>query len=315
MIARNILARDGPSQSNLSTALLYTNKVNRHEQKRLLIIVTLLFLSVASWLPEISFGSWFEADCNCLSVSFLDVGQGDAILIETPDGKQTLVDGGPDTAVLRQLGKELGFFDRTLDLVVATHPDADHVGGLVSVFKRYQVAAILETSNGKETPAAAAYAAATKAEGAPITDADAGQIISLAEGVNLRILSPTGDESNWESNTASIVMHLEYGSTSVMLTGDAPAEIEQYLVETYLEYLQSDILKLGHHGSKTSTSQAFLDAVSPQYAIVSADVGNRYGHPHQEVMQRVFGRKTQAFHTGTDGTVTFYSDGKTVWRK
>ena len=243
------------------------------------------------------------------------MGQGDAILIETPGGKQALVDGGLDTAVLRQLGKELGFFDRTLDLVVATHPDADHVGGLVSVFKRYQVASILETNNGKESPAAAAYTAAAKGEGASITDANGGQLIELGEGVSLRILSPNGDESNWESNTASIVMRLEYGSTSVMLTGDAPAEIEAYLVETYPQYLKSDILKLGHHGSKTSTSQAFLDAVAPQYAIVSAAVGNRYGHPHQEVMQRVFGRKVQSLHTGTDGTVTFYSDGKTIWRK
>ena len=285
------------------------------EKLRLVSLLFSLLIAVGVWFPEGIQGSFGTPACECLKVSFLDVGQGDAILIETPDGKQMLVDGGADTAVLRQLGKELGFFDRTLDLVVATHPDADHIGGLVSVLKRYKVASILETSNGKESPVATAYAAATAAEGATITDADAGQIINLSEGVTVRILSPHGDESNWESNTASIVMRLEYGSTSVMLTGDAPAEIEQYLVETYPQYLASDILKLGHHGSKTSTSQAFLDAVSPQYAIVSAAVGNRYGHPHQEVMQRVFGRKIQLFHTGTDSTVTFYSDGKTVWRK
>lgn len=226
-----------------------------------------------------------------------------------------LVDGGADTAVLRQLGKELGFFDRTLDLVVTTHPDADHIGGLVSVLERYKVSAILETSNSKKTPVTEAFTAATAAEGATITDADAGQEIALGEGVVLRVLSPAGDESNWESNTASIVIRVEYGSTSVMLTGDAPLEIENYLVDTYPQFLKSNILKLGHHGSKTSSSEEFITAVAPTYAVVSAAVENRYGHPHQEVMQRVFAHNIQASHTGTDGTVTFYSDGKTIWRK
>lgn len=281
-------------------------------------MVSLLFsllIAVVVWFPEGIQGSFGTSACECLKVSFLDVGQGDAILIETPDGKQMLVDGGADTAVLRQLGKELGFFDRTLDLVVTTHPDADHIGGLVSVLERYKVSAILETSNSKKTPVTEAFTAATAAEGATITDADAGQEIALGEGVVLRVLSPAGDESNWESNTASIVIRVEYGSTSVMLTGDAPLEIENYLVDTYPQFLKSNILKLGHHGSKTSSSDAWLDAVDPDYAVVSAGIGNRYGHPHQEVMQKVFARNIQSSHTGTDGTVTFYSDGKTVWRQ
>jgi competence protein ComEC len=100
-----------------------------------------------------------------------------------------------------------------------------------------------------------------------------------------------------------------------MLTGDAPQEIENYLVETYGSQLDSDVLKLGHHGSKTSTSDAWLDTVSPRFAVVSAGIDNRYGHPHQDVMQRVFARNIQTSHTGTDGTVIFQSDGETIWRK
>ena len=100
-----------------------------------------------------------------------------------------------------------------------------------------------------------------------------------------------------------------------MLTGDAPSNIEDYLVGIYGDELQSDILKLGHHGSKTSTSELFLGTVNPQYAVVSAAVGNRYGHPHQEVMQRVFSRDIVTLHTGIDGTITFYSDGVNVWRE
>jgi competence protein ComEC len=100
-----------------------------------------------------------------------------------------------------------------------------------------------------------------------------------------------------------------------MLSGDAPQEIEDYLVKTYGTQLDSDLLKLGHHGSKTSTSDAWLDTITPQYAVVSAGIDNRYGHPHQDVMQRVFKRNIQTSHTGTDGIITFQSNGVTVWRK
>lgn len=250
--------------------------------------------------------------CECLRVYFLNVGQGDAILIETPDGVQMLIDGGPDTTVLQELSRVMGPFDRTLDVVVATHPDLDHIGGLVDVLERYEVDNILMTENEHDTPAAAAFKKAVVAENAIVTYADAGQQFLLGNSVEVMIFSPYGDERLWESNNASIVMQVRYGDTSFMLTGDASAQIEDYLVEVYGTVLQSDVLKLGHHGSKTSTSQLFLDTVSPQYAVVSAGVGNRYGHPHQDVMARVFGRKIQSFHTGTDDTVTFESDGQSI---
>jgi beta-lactamase superfamily II metal-dependent hydrolase len=177
------------------------------------------------------------------------------------------------------------------------------------------VASVLETTNGKDTPVVEALQRAITDTGVPVEYAEAGRVIDMGDGVTFAILSPQGDETNWESNMASIVMKVQYGSTSVMLTGDAPMEIEKYLVETYGSGLRSDVLKLGHHGSKTSSSDEWLDAVAPMYAVVSAGVGNKYGHPHQEVMQRVFKRNIQSSHTGTDGTVTFQSDGKTIWRK
>ncbi|HEY0964695.1 MAG TPA: ComEC/Rec2 family competence protein [Candidatus Paceibacterota bacterium] len=280
------------------------------ERMKLLVLVCLAAVALIVWLIPKQ-----KPDCGCLSVTFLNVGQGDSILVETPDGFEMLVDGGPDAAVLRELGRERSFFDRRIDLMVATHPDADHIGGLIDVLKRYDVQTILQTENKNDTPVAAAYAAATSREQAELITADAGQMIQLGASTTLQVFSPAGDETNWESNTSSIVMRVVYGSTSFMLTGDAPSEIEDYLVDSYGSQLDSTVLKLGHHGSKTSTSQKFLDTVTPQYAVVSAAVDNRYGHPHQEVMQRVFGRKVQTVHTGTDGTVTFYSDGAVVWRK
>ena len=292
------------------------NKFSRTELKRLAPLLGALLVVFVVWLPQILVGKIFEPDCICLKVSFIDVGQGDSILIQSPDGHKALVDGGPNaTAVLRGLGQELSFFDRTIDLVVSTHPDADHIGGLSSVLKRYKVLSVLETTNGKDTPATEAFATAIKDSNVPVSYADVGQVIKLGDEVTLRVLSPAGDETNWESNMASIVIRVEYGSTSVMLTGDAPIEIEDYLVDTYPQYLKSNILKLGHHGSKTSSSEKWLDAVHPEYAVVSAGIGNKYGHPHQSVMQAVFARNIQSSHTGTDGTVIFYSDGHTVWRK
>jgi competence protein ComEC len=243
------------------------------------------------------------------------VGQGDAILIETPDGFEALVDGGRDSSVLRELGKERGFFDKEIDLVVATHPDLDHIAGLVDVLKRYKVKTILLTENEGDSGAATAFASAVPKEGAEIILADAGQVFQLGASTSIQVFAPTGDESKLESNTASIVIRVVYGNTSFMLTGDAPMEIENYLVETYGAQLDSDVLKLGHHGSKTSTSDTWLDTVTPQYGVVSAGLDNRYGHPHQDVMQRVFKRNIATSHTGTDGTVTFQSDGQTVWRK
>lgn len=282
------------------------------EQTRLIVLGFLFLSSLLVWFP---FESTSNSSCECLVVSFLDVGQGDAILIQTPDGFEMLIDGGRDASVLRQLSARRSFFDREIDVMVSTHPDLDHIAGLVDVLKRYKVSTILMIDNKGESGAAAAFALAAPKEGAEIILADAGQIMQLGASTTVQIFSPTGDESKLESNTASIVLRVVHGNTSFMLTGDAPQGIEDYLAKTYGAQLDSDVLKLGHHGSKTSTSDLWLDTVTPQYAVVSAGIDNRYGHPHQDVMQRVFARNIQTSHTGTDGTITFYSDGVKVWRE
>jgi beta-lactamase superfamily II metal-dependent hydrolase len=248
-------------------------------------------------------------------VSFLDVGQGDAIYIRTPDNKEVLVDGGRDATVLRVLAEQRSFFDRTIDVVVATHPDVDHVGGLIDVLQRYQVEALFLTEKEHDTLAAKAFAEAVASEGATIIYPDANQQFQLGASTTLTVFSPRGDERNWESNNASIVMKISYGDTDILLTGDASTGVEDFLVGVYGQLLESEILKLGHHGSRTSTSELFLDTVKPDIAIVSAGVGNRYNHPHQEVMNQVFSRNITTFHTGIDGTVTFQSDGKNIVKK
>ncbi len=276
---------------------------------RLLVLVALAGTSLfALVLPSMS----GTIDDSLLRVTFLDVGQGDAILIQTPDGVDVLIDGGPDADVLHELRAVLGVFDSTIDMVVGTHPDKDHIGGLVSVLEAYTVGHILTTENRGETMIAAEYHDALTNEGAIVTNARAGQTYALGASTTMTVYAPARDPSMLESNTASIVVKITYGDVSFMLTGDAPQSIEDNLVVTYGTALQSDVLKLGHHGSKTSSSELFLRTVEPIYAVVSAGVDNTYGHPYPEVIERVTASGALIKSTATGGRLTFTSDGQTV---
>lgn len=247
-----------------------------------------------------------------LAVAFLDVGQGDAIFIQSPSGAQVLIDGGPDRSVLRELGGVMPWWDRTLDVVIATHPDADHVTGLVDVLERYRVSYILEPGVRADTPQAESMLKAVANEDAIYMHARRGQVIDVGGGVRIEILFPDRDVSGLETNTASVVARLVYGDTSFMLTGDSPESIEKYLVQLDGEELKSNVLKAGHHGSKTSSSLLFVGFVSPEYAVFSRGCENTYGHPHEEV-RAIFERlKTKTLDTCTDGRVTFISDGQSV---
>jgi competence protein ComEC len=284
---------------------------------RLLLITFFLTLAVLIYvLPpstlEISALSTNAATQKELTVAFLDVGQGDAIYIETPDGVQLLIDGGPDSAILRALPEVMPLFDRSIDVVLATHSDKDHIGGLVDVLARYTVETIVQTENTNDTSTAAAFTKAVENEGADLRLARAGQVYELGASTTLMILSPAYDPTDWESNAASIVAILEYGETSFLLTGDAGVNTEEYLIETYGPLLASDVLKLGHHGSDTSSSEPFLDMVRPTVAVVSAGRDNSYGHPHSSVVQSVEERGIGLFTTASHGTIIFKSDGRHI---
>lgn len=247
-----------------------------------------------------------------LTVAFFDVGQGDATFIESPTGVQVLIDGGPDASVLRALSTEMGFFDRTIDVVIATHADSDHVGGLPDVFERYAVATVVLTENTGESTTADEFRTRAHEEGAALHLARSGTVYDLGGGALLTILFPDRDVALLESNASSIIARLEYGETEFLFTGDAPAAVEEYLVSVHGSALQSDVLKVGHHGSKTSTSELFLEAVAPTYAVISAGKDNRYGHPHADVLKTIADAGAQSLGTYEEGTLTFKSDGKNI---
>ncbi len=247
-----------------------------------------------------------------LVVAFLDVGQGDAIFIQAPNGRQLLIDGGPNGQVLRELGKVLPFYDRSLDVVLLTHPDQDHIGGLVEVLKRFQIDLLIRSNT---TSTAAVYQELeqlVREKGIKEEIIITPERLTLGAGVELDILFPDQDTAGWETNDSSIVGKIRYGENSFLLTGDTPQKIEKYLVGKYGVFLDSDVLKVGHHGSKNSSTEIFIGTVSPLYAVVSAGLNNRYGHPNQEVLDIFTQFKEQVLSTLGQGMIVFKTDGEKV---
>lgn len=281
---------------------------------RVTVLGFMLMAAAMVWLPELYRETAGQDICdpNILCVAFLNVGQGDAIFIQSPAGTQLLIDGGRGSDVLRELSEVLGFFDRDIDYVLATHPDADHIGGLMEVFTRYRVENFIRTANEADTEMWRAVENLSEAEGSAIYYARRGQEYNLGGGVVLEILFPDVDTVGMESNKASIVARLIYGETEFMLTGDSPKSIEEYLVLVEGEHLKSEVLKVGHHGSRTSTAELFLAEVSPDYAVISAGADNPYGHPHTEVTDMLFNYGMETFVTAEDGRIVFWSDGQSV---
>jgi len=254
-----------------------------------------------------------------LHVSFLDVGQGDSILIETPSGRQVLVDGGPDPRrAVQLLGRALPFWDRSLDLVVVSHPQDDHLAGLVEVVKRYDVGMVLEGPYGAETALYQEWMKVLDERGITTTRMHAGNLVLLEEGLTLEVLSPTSRPfgGNAPVNENSLVLRLAWGETSFLLTGDIEQRAEQRMLE--LDSVpESTVLKVGHHGSTTSSSPEFLAAVTPMVTVVSVGEDNEFGHPHPEVLSRLkaYAGDDRVYLTSEHGTVELTTDGKRLWVK
>ncbi|MGC8839638.1 MAG: ComEC/Rec2 family competence protein, partial [Anaerolineae bacterium] len=250
-----------------------------------------------------------------LHVWFLDVGQGDAILVQSPDGHQMLVDGGPDPQVLqRALGKVLPFWDRSLDLVALTHPDGDHAGGLVGLLERYRVGRALAAGLPADEPAARQWHVQVEEAGLPLVVAQRGMVLDLGGGALGEVLHPPGDTPAPlpGDNNGSLVLRVRFGGVALLLTGDLEQGGEEVLLRSG-QPLQSAVLKVAHHGSARGTTSAFLEAVGPDLAIVSVGTGNRFGHPAAAVLERLAERGIGVLRTDLRGTVEVLTDGQSLW--
>lgn len=255
------------------------------------VILGVLFLfNVLAWVGV------FQLNQPYLEVTFFDVGQGDAIFIETPEGHQILIDGGPSgERILEKLGDEMPFWDRIIDLIILTHPEHDHMAGLLEVLKRYEVENILWTGIVRDTAEYEEWVRLIGEEGANIYIAESGQRIVWDATPDIRgshprqlqVLHPFESlerQGFKDSNNTSIISRLVFGENSFLFTGDISKSIERQLLLLEKQQLDSDVLKVAHHGSKNSSAEEFIKAVSPEIAIISAGKDNSYGHPTQEVL-------------------------------
>jgi len=225
------------------------------------------------------------------------------------------VDGGPDPlGAVRFLGTRMGFADKSLGLVVLTHPHADHVTGLAEVVDRYRVGTVLEAGEAQEGPAYIAWRKSVEEEGADVTQAREGQTFAIGDGVTIEVLNPPARhlrDTASDVNNSSVVLRIVYGRVSFLLTGDVFEEAEGWLVRQGV-LLDSDVLKVAHHGSRTSSSEDCLDKVSPSIAVVSVGEGNRFGHPHPdtlEALHREVGAQA-VLMTAERGAIEIITDGE-----
>lgn len=252
-----------------------------------------------------------------LHVSFLDVGQGDAILMQQGT-QEILIDGGPSgQAIAVELGKRLPFWDRTIELVVLTHPHADHLIGLLEVLKRYRVKQVLYAESSSTSALWDEWQDLLKKENAGIIIGQVGQIIDLGNGnPTIEVLSsPTGGETTMDND--GIVLRVSDGKISFLLTADITDEKELELIMDRA-HLYSTVLKVAHHGSYTASSTAFLNAVSPELAVISVGANNDYGHPNNETLERLIAEvgENNIYRTDLNGTIEFITDGeKLLMRK
>lgn len=242
-------------------------------------------------------------------VVFMDVGQGDAILLERGT-RQVLIDGGPDRKILERLSEEMPFFDRKIEVVMLTHPDTDHLAGLLEVLNKYEIGLVLLPKVADATQLQEEWLNLLLAKNVLYRFAERGQVIEMA-GLTINILNPTREMpvmAGKRLNDYSVATKVYMDEISFLLPGDLEQTRESWLVNNERGgELAAQVLKAGHHGSKSSTSQQWLDRINPRVAVVSAGKDNRYNHPSPETLERLEGRVV--LRTDQSGSVRFVKEG------
>jgi len=283
------------------------------KKKTVIILVVLIGLNLAVW--QIIFGL---SQSQLLKIVFFDVGQGDAIFIETPQKTQILIDGGSGvgsgSGIMEKLGKELSFYDRDIDMVIFTHPDSDHIGGLVEVLKNYRAKIVGWPGVQSSQPLFQEFfneADKAKSQKVILTE---GYKIYVGKELVIEVLSPGSDFIGKEVkdyNSSSLVLRIVYGENEFIITGDITKSVEKKIVNSG-ENIASDVLKISHHGSSTASSDIFLEKVKPGLAVIQVGKDNKYGHPESEVLERLEKYGIKVMRTDELGDITMFSNGNKI---
>lgn len=279
--------------------------------RRAVILVAVFILSmvitgVIAWR--------FYVPSSEFQVSILDIGQGDAILLEAPTGQVILVDGGPDKSVLRRLGEELPFWERRIDLLVLTHPHEDHLAGFNSILDRYMVGGVMITGVEAKSQAYQHFLETIKQKQIPLLVVQKSFKITFGQ-VRLEIIYPQTSMSGKRIanlNNSSIVMRAVYKEFEMLLTGDAEEIEEKALLASGVD-ITADVLKAGHHGSETSSSEDFIKAINPKLVVISSGLGNSYGHPSPRTLKRLERLGIPIRRTDQEGSIHLNTDGYTIF--
>lgn len=276
--------------------------------RSLVIPVALALAVVLIWATAVSLPD------GRLRIYALDVGQGDALLIRSPQGHVVVIDGGPDPVVMSaRLGQVLPFWERRIDLIVATHQDADHLAGLLPLVERYQVGQIVQGGPATDSLLSAEWQRRLDAGEVTARRVKRGDVIHLGE-TRLRVLHPATDLAHnaRDDNDGSVVILLEHGGFRMLFTGDIGALTEAELLAAEVD-LAATVLKVPHHGSETSSTAGFLAQAAPQVCLISVGNGNRFGHPSEQVLQRLEAAECQVLRTDQHGTIELATDGRQLW--
>ena len=247
-----------------------------------------------------------------LHIYTLDVGQGDSILIVSPSGKQVLIDGGPDLSSLERIGEYMPFFDRTIELLVLTHPDTDHIASFPDVLSRYKVERVLMSGIQHKSSLYSEFLDLLQKQNIPVILADSSQNMMIGDGLIFEVLWPSIQDvfaNIQDPNGTSVVLMAHYGLDRILLTGDIEKEQEAVILASGID-LRADVIKVPHHGSRTSSSTGWLAAVRPEMALVSVGEENTFGHPHPDVMERYAQLDIPVHSTVEEGTISLEFTGK-----
>lgn len=276
--------------------------------------ITKIFLvSLASVMGLLVVLLFIPSNPPMLRIDYLDIGQGDSILITTPNKFQILVDGGPDSLVLERLRDVMPIGDRSIDWLIMSHSDSDHLTGLVDVIENYQVSRVIMQDYENHTNVYTGWMEILRKEEISVSRMSDDQQMVIDKEISLHFFQQYNEKL--DVNNASLVFQLKFRDVSFFFSGDVEKEAEEYLVEAYSNELSSTVLKIGHHGSKTSSTVEFLEMIDPKLAIIQVGKDNKFNHPNLRTLYRLDLRGIKYWRTDEDGTISLISDGWGIWRQ